>query len=334
MTDLTRDEVLAYRLRVNHLAGDRLGEGSLTRAAHAGLQDGSPRSALLSLAARVEGVRPDDWRAGGLAQVFGPRGAIYVVPATDVGVFTLGLLPRDPGRVAALAAAAEQIHEVLGGESMRQSDVVAMLPDLGGSRALRWAATLGTLNATWDTVDTIVHPAAPPDVDAEEARLELARRFFRYLGPATVQGLQWWLAGLHTDAVETVAALGDELSPVTVAGRECLALAQAGDDMPGSPDPDAVLLLPPDDVYINRLSRDLLVPDPALQKRLWPQAPPPGALVVGGEVVGTWRRRGGSIAISAWSEVAAGRRSQAEAIAAEWPLEVDGGEITVQWGAA
>jgi hypothetical protein len=320
MDVLRREAVLAYRLQVNHLAGDRLPVGSLAQAARSGLQDGSPLSGLLSLAARVEEVAPDDWRADGLAQVFGPRGAVYVVPADDVGVFTCGLLPRDPARVAELEEAARRVHDVLGGEPMRQSDVVAALPEIGGTRGLRWASTLGTLVATWDTVDTIVHPSPAPAIGAEEARLELARRFFEYLGPATGKDLQWWLAGSREDATETVAALGDELVPVVVEGRECFILASSLPRSGDLPDPDLVLLLPPDDVYINRLHRHLLVPDHDRQRLLWPQAPPPGALVIGGEVRGTWRRRGAAVTITPWDEVHNRHRESAEAIVARWPL--------------
>jgi len=328
--------VLAYRLRANHLGGDRLPTGSLALAARSGLQDGSPRSALLSLAARVKGVGRCDWQADELAQVFGPRGAVYVVPADDVGVFTLGLLPRSPARVAELEEAARQVHEVLGGAPMRQADVVAALPELGGTRGLRWASTLGTLVATWDTVDTIVHPAPAPTIAPEKARLELARRFFEYLGPATVKDLQWWLDGSRTDATETLAALGDDLVPVVVEGWERFVLASSLPCLGPSPDPDLVQLLPPDDVYINRLHRHLLVRDPEKQKLLWPQAPPPGALVIGGEMRGTWRRRGATVTITPWDEVQNRYRESAEAIVARWPL-VDrtnapvGGSPTALW---
>ncbi len=335
MDVLQREQVLGYRLRVNRLAkrlaGHHLPAGSLALAARSGLQDGSPRSALLSLAARVEDVRPDDWRADALAQVFGPRGAVYVVPAEDVGVFTLGLLPRDPGRVAELAATAQQVHEVLDGAPMRQAEVVAAVPDLGGTRELRWASTLGTLVAEWDTVDTIVLPAPPPSVEPEEARLELARRFFEYLGPATVQDLQWWLAGSRADATATIAALGDELAPILVEDRQCLALASSLPQPDDHPDPDHIHLLPPDDVYINRLNRHLLVPDPKRQRLLWPQAPPPGALVIAGEICGIWRRRGSAVSVTPWNEISARHRERAEAISAGWPLG-DGSEITVNWG--
>ncbi|MDJ0664919.1 MAG: crosslink repair DNA glycosylase YcaQ family protein [Acidimicrobiia bacterium] len=330
MDALRREQILGYRLRVNHLAGERLPAGSLPVAARSGLQDGSPRSALLSLAARVEDVGPDDWRADALAQVFGPRGAVYVVPAADVGVFTRGLLPRHPARVAELEQVAGRVHAVLGGAPMRQADVMAALPGLAGTRELRWAATLGTLVATWDTVDTIVHPAPRPAIGAGEARLELARRFFEYLGPATVKDLQWWLAGSRADAAATVEALGNELAQVVVEGRECLALASSLPRQDDRPDPDLVHLLPPDDVYINRLNRHLLVPAPDRQRLLWPQAPPPGALIVGGETQGTWRRLGSAVTITPWGALSPQHRERAEAIAAGWPLG-DDSKVTVSW---
>ena len=190
---------------------------------------------------------------------------------------------------------------------------------------------MGTLVPSWDTVDTIVHPTPESTLDAEAARLELARRFFRYLGPATVKDLQWWLDGLRSDATATVEGLAGELIAVALDGVEHLALAEAltaGGD-PG-PDAELVLLLPPDDVYINRLNGSLLVPDPARRKLLWPQAPPPGALVVGGEVRGTWRRRHRSVVISPWDEITPQHRLQAETIAAEWPLGNDA-ETDISW---
>ncbi len=329
MRAFSRAQVLAYRLRVNHLAGGRLPAGSLAVAAASGLQDGSPRSALLSLAARVDGVGEDDWRADGLAQVFGPRGAIYVVPAEDAGVFTRGLLPRDPERLARLEEIAALAHDVLGGSPLRQTDLVAELREVN-SRELRWAACLGTLVPVWDTVDTIVHPAVAPDDGVEEARLELARRFFRYLGPAPVSDLQRWLAGSRADAKATVAALGEEIVEVSVDGRSCLALRDSLPVEGDLADPSRVLLLPPDDVYISRTMRPVLVPDPDRATRLWPQAPPPGALVVGGEVCGTWRRRLGQVEITVWPGVEVDEvvRRRAESIAAGFPL---GTTIDVAW---
>jgi hypothetical protein len=327
MRELSRAAVLAYRLRVNHLTGDR--SADLLAAAHSGLQDGSPLSALLSFAARVTGVEADDWRAPGLAQVFGPRGAIYVVRTEDIGVFTLGLLPRDALRVARIETVAEHVRRVLDGSPMRQADVVTKLPGIGGTRGLRWAATAGGITPTWDTVDTVVHPTPAAAMDAESARLELARRFFRYLGPATAQDLRWWLDGLQTDADETVRALGDELEPVMVESQPCLLLRDSGREDPPI-DTTGVHLLPPDDTYINRRIGGLLVQTAERRSMLWPKAPPPGALVIDGEVHGTWRRQKGSIEITPWHTISRRLQADVDETAGGLPLSTESG-IQVGW---
>ena len=89
--ELTRAQILAFRRRAGAL-DERLPRGarSLRRAAWAGLTDSVPRAALLSIHARVEGTQPSSWEDPSLVQVWGPRGSVYVVPARDRAVFTLG----------------------------------------------------------------------------------------------------------------------------------------------------------------------------------------------------------------------------------------------------
>src|SRR6266542_6678460 len=86
-----RAQVLAFRQQALHLHR-RLPKGRLVEAAYAGLQDSSPRSAILSLHARVQNVSASDWEDPQLVQIWGPRGADYVVPGRDVAVFTIGRL--------------------------------------------------------------------------------------------------------------------------------------------------------------------------------------------------------------------------------------------------
>ena len=324
MRSVTRTAALGHRLAVNGLTGSRVSRSRLAEAARPGLQDGSPRSGLLSLAARVDAVQPHDWRDPGLKQVFGPRGAIYLVPQEDVGIFTLGLLPRDPSRIERLRHLEQTVHRILDDGPIRQTDLVAALPEIEDSRELRWASTLGTILPVWDTVDTIVHPGPPPVIDPEEARRELARRFFRYIGPATVADLQWWCNGSRADANVTAEAIAGDLNELLVDGRQCQVTAPFTD---AGPDPDAVLLLPPDDPYINRKTRDILLPEPTTRRLLWPQAPPPGALVIGGEIAGTWRRRATTVEFTPWCHVAPEHRAAAEGTAAAWPLGETPGAI-------
>ena len=99
MLELTRDQILAYRRRVGSL-DERLpmSAESLRSAAWAGLQDSSPRSALLQIHARVADTTPTTWEDPALAQVWGPMFSDYVVPAEDAAIFTLGRLSTNPRR--------------------------------------------------------------------------------------------------------------------------------------------------------------------------------------------------------------------------------------------
>ena len=120
---LTRDQILAFRQRACGLT-ERLphGAGSLRQAAWAGLQDSMPRAALLSIHARVAGTQPSDWEHPALVQVWGPHYSVFVVPAQDVAVFTVALLPEDgKGRRRAEDLAA-RLHEHLGGQRASAND--------------------------------------------------------------------------------------------------------------------------------------------------------------------------------------------------------------------
>jgi hypothetical protein len=167
------DAILRFRARAQHLV-ERVAAHELAVAAWGGLQDSAPRSGLLSLHARADGVDPSSWEDPALVQVWGPRMAVYVVPRADVAVFTLGRSPRDAQAMAALEAVARD--------------------PTGDVRLLRPAAVTGRLHLRWDARTTVVLAADPGDADAEEARRELARRFLRWHGPATAAHFAAWAA--------------------------------------------------------------------------------------------------------------------------------------------
>jgi hypothetical protein len=64
---VTRRRAIAYRLLVNNLT-ERLPAGAHARAARYALQDSYPRSALLSLYARLESCAPNAWAHDSLVQ--------------------------------------------------------------------------------------------------------------------------------------------------------------------------------------------------------------------------------------------------------------------------
>src|SRR5436309_8402428 len=113
--DLTRAQILAFRRHVG--AVDRRlprGRRSLRRAAWAGLQDSMPRAALLSIHARVERTEPSTWEDPSLVQLWGPRFSVFVVPARDLAVFSLGRLPDDAKGRQRAEDLATRLHAFLG----------------------------------------------------------------------------------------------------------------------------------------------------------------------------------------------------------------------------
>src|SRR3954468_22407453 len=188
---LTRRQILAFRRRVGAL-DERMPEGSrsLQRAAWAGLQDSMPRAALLSLHARVEGVVSSTWQDSSLAQLWGPRYNTYVVAKRDFALFSLGRLPDSgKGRLRA-ERMAERLHAHLDGRRMTDREAGGAL---GVGNALRYATTTGTVAIRWEGARApTVWTVAAPEIDADAARRELARRYLHVFGPATPQGFARW----------------------------------------------------------------------------------------------------------------------------------------------
>src|SRR5258707_1134319 len=117
--ELTRSQVLTFRRRAAVL-DERLprGQGSLRRAAWAGLQDSMPRAALLSIHARVEETEPSTWEDPSLVQLWGPRYNVFVVAECDLAVFSLGTLPDDAKGLRRAQDLAARLSTVVGGTRM------------------------------------------------------------------------------------------------------------------------------------------------------------------------------------------------------------------------
>ena len=129
------------------------------------------------------------------------------------------------------------------------------------------------------------------------------------------------------------AELAPELTEVeTPVGSALLLTADLPMLAAGPSAVDTVRLLPSGDTYylLHGPDRTLLVPDAAHREQLWTSRVWPGAVLVAGQVVGTWRRAKGRVSIHPWRRIAA---TEKEAIAAEaesLPIP-DVGRITVTW---
>src|SRR5207245_9452613 len=81
-------------------------------------------------------------------------------------------------------------------------------------------------------------------------------------------------------------------------------------------------LLPSGDAYflLQGRDRELLVPDASRRNELWTPRVWPGGVLVDGEIVGTWRRALGTVAIQTWRRLSRAARAAVEAEAASFPL--------------
>lgn len=333
--EVGRETILAYRRQVGGLE-ERTGPGPsvLRAAAWAGLQDSVPRAAILSLHARLAGVRPDVLDDPALAQVWGPRFSAYVVPAHDVAVFTLGRLPESGARRRFAQELAIRVRDFLAGRTMPYG---AVGRGLGlDPNQLRYAALTGTLLIRWDGArQPTLSLLPPPSLTEEEARAELVRRFLHLAGPASPAAFSRW-AGMRPAQVErTIERLAGMLVPVRTPTGEALVLAEDEEALRVAPTGviEAVRLLPSGDLYTLCWDADraLLLPETANQQRLWTSRVWPGAVLVDGEVVGTWRRAGADLTVEPWRRLSSTQRRRIEDEAVALPLPGLEGPVHVRW---
>jgi hypothetical protein len=336
---LTRAQVLAFRRQAGGL-DERLppGPDSLRRAAWAGLQDSMPRAALLSIHARVAGAQPSTWEDPSLVQLWGPRFNVFVVPARDLAVFSLGTLPDDArGRRRAEDLAA-RLHAVLGGARMgygAAGDALGVHPN-----SLRYAAATGTVLIRWDGArQATVWTVPPPDISPHEARLELARRYLHVYGPATPESFARWAGIGARHGAAAFEGRGGSLTPVRTPVGDAWILSQDEAAFRADPGPSApARLLPSGDAFFlcHGADRALLVPDAARRDALWTPRVWPGALLVAGEIAGTWRRADRVLVVQPWRPLTRAERDAVGAEAESLPLPGTEGpgpgrRIAVRW---
>ncbi len=138
-----------------------------------------------------------------------------------------------------------------------------------------------------DRVGRVERAGGRPDGD-----VDVIRQAVRFLGPTTPRLVAEFV---EAPLADVRARWPDDVVPVSVEGRPAWILA---DDQPallatiGSGPPGVVRLLGPYDLFMQARDRELQVGgDVARRRALWPTLGRPGAVVVDGTVVGTWRPR-------------------------------------------
>jgi hypothetical protein len=319
---VSRQQVMRYRARVTHLH-EKLPAGSYAEAAWGGLQDSVPRAGVISLHARVEGTLPDSWAHPSLAQIWFRGGADYIVARRDAGIFTLGSFPRDPEQGLKIQRLADDIHRVTQGRTLRVREVQSQL-SLEHPTSLRISGLSGRIHIRWDASNIWLIPVEAPDIDVEDARRELARRFLHWFGPTTKQRMAMWTGVQPGDATTTWKAIEKELVAIDLESEGRFLLASDVEALVRSGPVRGVRLLPYDDA-LTKLDRELLVDDASLRARVFPptgRSPGylPGAVLVDGQIVGAWQRRQTKVTIHPWSSLTAGVRAQIECEAMAFPI--------------
>ncbi len=330
----SRAQILAFRRWVGAL-DQRLpsGEASLRQAAWAGLQDSVPRSALLSIHARVEGTASDSWEHPSLVQVWGPRFCVFVVARADLAALTLGRLPTAArGRRRALELAG-RLDALLAGRRMlhgEAEEALGLPPNM-----LRYAAATGTVLIRWDGArQPTLWTTAAPEVEAAAAREDLARRYLHVYGPATADAFARWADVGRAEAATTFRTLAPDLLAVGTPIGDGWVLASDEQALLAPPRPPAAArLLPSGDPYylLWGPDRQLLVPDEAHRQALWTSRVWPGAVLVQGEVAGTWRRNQAAVEIAPWRRLSTAERDAVAREATSLPLPGGLGPAAVHW---
>ncbi|MFD7159875.1 DNA glycosylase AlkZ-like family protein [Kribbella sp. NPDC059898] len=307
MRSVTREQAIAYRLDMNHLV-HRLPPGSQAQAAYVGLQDTAPRDALLGMAARMEGTTLPDWEHPSLIQTYSPRQAVYVLPARDFGVFTLGRLPPDPAAVRRVDELADSVCDVLAGQERRGAYI----------DGLREACASGRIALRWDTTSLYAREVPRPEIDVPEARRELCRRHVRYFGPTTPKVYAWWSGLSPADARAVWDQVADELVEVDFAGVPAWVLRTAE----APPAPHGVRLLVASDLRLLGRDRDARFIAPGLRK-LAPVADTfhPNGLLVDGQIAGAWGRKSGRVDVLLSQDLTPDQYDALDAEVAALPLK-------------
>ena len=334
---LTRQQILAFRRRVGGLEErSPPGPASLERAAWAGLQDSMPRAALLSLHARVEGVEHSAWDDASLTQLWGPRYNTYVVAEARLRA----VLAREASRTPRRAAGAPRrrprlVNAHLDGRRLTDREVAGAL---GIGNAIRYAATTGTVAIRWEGARApVVWTVAAADIDPADACRELARRYLHIFGPATAQGFARW-AGISRRAGAAAFASLEAIAR----GRSARRSATSGCWRPTSPrcapgrratPPRACCRAGMRTSCSTGRSASCSSRPRSSAAQLWTSRVWPGALLVDGEIRGTWRRANQIVRIGAWTKLSPGARDAVEGEARSLPLPGLDREIEVVWEA-
>jgi hypothetical protein len=150
-----------------------------------------------------------------------------------------------------------------------------------------------------------------------EPRFDVIRGYLHFFCPSDPKAVAAYVDAPVRDVKANWPA---DVVEVTVDGVSRSALADDVDALRTSPPDRSVQLLGPYDPYLQLKDREILVPDAANRKSLWPTLGRPGAIAVGGDLVGEWRPRTSgrtlTVETAPWRVLSKAERTDVEKLAA------------------
>jgi len=289
-----------------------------------------------------------------LVEVLGMRISPHVVPVTDLAVFTLGALPADEaslrrvldtfagrmtdagiGATQALELAIDAAQAELAAGPLSRGDLSAGLTrrlPAGLSQHCRacdsthiyeslfrlvgvagvWTITRSGRQSAYVRTDQWL--GAVPSGDRAEYRATLLRRYLHSFGPSTAREFADWVGIGSAEAQRDWDGVADDLVEIDMEGRRGWIHADDRAAFSRPPTPTGVRLLPPYDGYLDCRDRLTLLPEKAHHRKLWAPIGNPGALLVDGEVVGSWRpaKKGKRLTVTVAAFASLGHAARAE----------------------
>lgn len=324
-------QAAAWRVHRNYLDQRAPARSMLAVASRlCGLQAQLMSSAELALWARVEGIsrariQQALWKQRTLVKTWAMRGTLHLLPADEMPLWhaALKINPRYL-RAAAwqkyfgisleeLDLLTKTIGRALEGRVLTREELMQEVGELMGSASfgpkiigesswgvvLKPAAFTGLLCFGPSVGQRVrfTHPETwvqrrQQALDPESVPAEVARRFLSAYGPATHQDFaRWWNGGGTVVARQWIAALGDEVSSVDLAGTKAWILTEHAGALGEAKLTRSVRLLPAFDQYVIAASchAEQLLPGVARSRVYRSQGWISPVLLVNGRMEGVWR---------------------------------------------
>ena len=365
-------QVMAWRAARHHLDERVPAKAMLEVVAEiAGLHAQVMSSAELTLAARVEGIEPDDvrralWEERSLVKTWAMRGTLHLLPAAEFPLWQAALSTRrnwEAGAwqrafvpLAELERLNDAVAQALDGTLLTREELADRVGELTGSvelgdklreswgALLKPAAALGRLcfapnkgqQVRFTRPDTWL--GGWTDHDPDQAVAQVTRRFLAASGPVTREDFaRWWGIPSPARGGRLLEGLGEQVARVEVEGTAAYVLAA---DLPGLAEAGgsrAVRLLPAFDQYVvtATLQAERLMPGPFKARVYRPQGWLSPVLLVGGRMDGTWRQEAKGrrllVTIEPFTGPPPAWARRAAEAEAERLAAFSGGELELRW---